>query len=341
MINVFFDSHPTLPGHAVRGMGRYAQELEASLMGRETVQLVDRAHADLVHYPFYDLFFLTLPEKTAAPVVVTVHDVIPLLYPKHFPAGIRGKLKFYQQKKRLQSVDAVIVNTETTKKDVVRFLDIPAEKIYSTHFAPNKKYRVLTQKGWRKETKGKYDLPQKFVLYVGDINYHKNIEGLIEAFSRVTDSSVGLVLVGKGFTTQVPEAKQIRELVHIRKLDKRVVMPGFVEDADLVKIHNLASLYCQPSLYEGFGFPVLEAMACGTPVIASKTQALVEIAEGAALFVDTKKPAALAQGFVDLLTKSKLKERLIAQGLERVKQFSWTKTADETVAIYQKILAKK
>lgn len=340
MIRVFLDSAPTLPSHAVRGMGRYAQELENALKGNKRVQLVSREKADIFHYPYFDLFFLTLPKKNDVPTVVTVHDTHPLIYPDYFPTGIRGRLKFNIQKKRLKDVDAIITNTETTKKDTIRFLDIPADKIFVTHFAPSTKYRKLETENWRLETQKRFGLPKRFVLYVGDVNYNKNIPGLIEAFSLLKKSSVALVLVGKGFTANSSESREVIQLIKQLKVNERVHILGYIPDADLIEIYNLATVYCQPSFYEGFGFPVLEAMACGVPVVAGQTQALAEIAEGAALFVDPKNPRDIARGLEEVLSSRKLQQRLAEAGLKKIKEYSWKKVANETVDIYQKILGR-
>lgn len=340
MMRVFFDSHPTLPGHASRGMGRYAQELEKALKENKNIQLVDeKEKADIVHYPYFDLFFLTLPLRKSTPVSVTVHDTHPLIYPAHFPVGVRGRIKFAVQKKRLQRVDAIIVNTETTKKDVVRFLDVPAKKVFVTHFAASKMYQKTNTTLLRRSVV-KYNLPKKFVLYVGDVNYNKNVCGLISAFSFLKNTQHHLVLVGKGFTSDSAESRLIFQLVKELKIEKKVHVLGFVPDEDLVKIYNLAGVYCQPSFYEGFGFPVLEAMACGTPVVAGKTQALVEIGEGAAVFVDPKNAQALAAGLEKVISGEKLRKDLIAAGLKKAKEFSWDKTASSTVNVYKKILGQ-
>ncbi len=355
LVRVFLDSNPTIPGHAVRGMGRYAIQLLRALKEQKGVELVEeKDHHDIIHYPYFDFFFNTLPDRNNVPIVVTVHDTHPLIYPEHFPAGVRGRLRFSGQKKRLQKADAVIVNTETTKKDVVRFLDIPAGKIFVTHFAPNPLLRKLeigraspkalpAARNWKLEIIKRYGLPERFALYVGDINYNKNIPGLIRAFSLVAHHlplTTHLVLVGKAFEGETDEAREIRRLIGEFQMEDKVHMLGFVSDEDLVKIYNLAEVYCQPSFYEGFGFPVLEAMACGTPVVAGETQALTEIGEGAALFVNPKNVQALAAGLEKVISDTNLKKELIQAGFEKVREFSWSKTASDTINVYKKVLGK-
>ena len=343
-MRVFLDSNPTIPGHTVRGMGRYASQLLQAMKGHKNVQLVGKNDKpEIAHHPFFDLFFNTLHERGNVPTVVTVHDTHPIIYPEHFPVGIRGKLKFVLQKKRLQKADAIIVNTETTKKDVVLFLDISADKIFVTHFAASGSCKLITHHQSLLTVCKKYDLPARFILYVGDINYNKNIPGLIRAFSLVTHHSsltTHLALVGKAFEGETNEAEEIRKLIKELQIEDKVHILGFVPDEDLVKIYNLAEVYCQPSFYEGFGFPVLEAMSCGTPVVAGRTQALVEIGEGAALFVDPKNVQDVARGIERVISDSNLRKGLIAAGLKKAKEFDWRKTAYKTVNVYKKVLGE-
>lgn len=348
-LKIFVDAKPLKTGHAVRGVGTYTRNLELELRKRKDIRLVgQREHADTVHYPYFDLFFNTLKPARDKPTVVTIYDVIPLIYPKHYPPGIRGKLNFLKQKRALRSVDAVTTISETSKKDIVRFLDVPQEKVHVIHLAPAKAFRKLEigragtplHGGVQLEITKRYDLPRRFVLYVGDVNYNKNLSALAAACKKI---DTPLVVIGKQATEENidwshPENKQFREFIEEYRGDPLVRRIGFVPEEDLVKIYNLATVYCQPSFYEGFGLPVLEAMACGTPVVAAKTQALVEIAEGRAIFANPKVTSDIASGLVSVLENSELQRELGRKGLERVKRFSWTKTADETIQVYQKVV---
>ncbi|OGY11718.1 MAG: hypothetical protein A3H88_03540 [Candidatus Blackburnbacteria bacterium RIFCSPLOWO2_02_FULL_44_9] len=337
MIKVFVNKSPLETAHSTRGIGLYTKELTTALKENKNIQLVDDVtNADIIHHPFFDLFFPTLPEPhKKIPTVVTVHDVIPLIYPNQYKPGVRGRIRFLRQKERLRKVNALLTDSETSKKDIVRLLSIPAEKIFVTHLAPASHFRQLTAGNWELETKKHYDLPEHFVLYVGDVNYNKNIGGLLQAVSLLDKTNV--VMVGKAFQTNIPEARQITEQIRNLKLEKRVTMPGFVPNDDLVKLYNLATAVCQPSLYEGFGLPILEAQACETPVVANKTQALVEIAGNSVLFAGNK-PNDLAQKLKNLLTDTKLQTALRKRGRENIKRFSWQKTARKTLKVYEKVL---
>lgn len=347
-MKIFIDTAPLRTGHSVRGVGSYTRNLVEALRKRKDVKLVDK-DPEIVHIPYFDLFFDTLHLDKSVPTIVTIYDVIPLIYPKHHPPGIKGRLRFFRQKRRLKDVAAIITISETSKKDIVRFLDVLQEKIYVTHLAPaGRKTEGGGQKtdaGKQKtEVRKKYNLPEKFVLYVGDVNYNKNVEGLIRTFALLTNNkqhttnSIGLVLVGKAFKDDIPETKKILHLIKELDLTHSVVTPGFIPDEDLVKIYNLATVYCQPSFYEGFGLPVLEAMAAGCPVVAAKTQALVEIAEDAAYFVNPRDANEIANAIARIYANQELRNKLRKKGLEHVKKFSWDKTAEATVAVYKKIL---
>lgn len=342
-MKIFIDTSPLSTGHTVRGVGFYTRELGKALKKDKRVTLVpSESEADVIHYPFFDLFFLTLQSKKDKPVVVTVHDVIPLLYPKQYPPGFRGKAKFLIQKKRLQKVDAIVTDSETSRKDIVRLLDVPQEKVFVTHLAPAERFKKLkiavgARVNWKLEITKRYNLPKRFVLYVGDVNYNKNVQGLIRAFSLLSNKHP-LVMVGKGFESQTPETKSIVQLIKEEKLEKKVKILGFIPDEDLVKIYNLSSVVCQPSFYEGFGLPVLEAQACGVPVVAAKTQCLVEMSEGSVIFVDPKNPKRMAEALDKVITDSALKKKLITEGTKNAARYSWGKTARETIEIYEKVI---
>src|SRR3972149_9760559 len=149
---------------------------------------------DIVHYPYFFPYALTLPpQKNGKKVVVTIQDLIHLVYPKQYPPGFRGRLNLLRQKSRLKNIDAVITISETSKKDIVRFLGISAEKIHVVYLAPRKVFKKLEIGDWKLEIKKRYGLPDRYVLYVGDVNYNKNIPGLIQACKL---AGIPLVIVG-------------------------------------------------------------------------------------------------------------------------------------------------
>jgi len=368
-VKVAIDVSPLKTGHQYRGIGAYTDNLAKSFRSTKihgfSFQLIEKEKipkdCDLIHYPYFDLFFLTLPIKKLKPTVVTIHDVIPLVFPEHFLVGLRGSLKFQIQKKSLKNVKAVITDSENSKKDIFKYLNYPKEKIYVVPLAPAKEFKPITNHQSLTTIKRKYQLPDNFVLYVGDVNYNKNIPGLIKAFSRFllqtsehsSRSSFKLVLVGKAFLDEnLKEAKEILQLIknpslrsrtlfltdarnNSLKLSKKVVCLGWIPTEDLVGIYNLATVYCQPSFYEGFGLPVLEAMACGCPVVAAKTSSLPEICGEAAVMVDPYNINNMAMGIKKVIDD---KKELINKGFKQVRQFSWERVAKETYEVYQKVV---
>jgi len=369
-MKVAIDTGPLASGHAVRGIGVHTLELLLALKELRQKEIEvrgvdfqgeDLSKYDIVHYQNFHPYFMSIPWKTCLPagrnrqkLVVTIHDLIPLIYPKHYPPGVRGKIRFLLQKFLLKNVDSIITISETSKKDICRFLGVVPEKVYVVYLAPKKTFRKL-------EIQKRYDLPERFVLYVGDINYNKNIPGLIKACSIV---KIPLVICGKQaleveelgmgldilkgpsdylrflFNIPHPELSHYKEVTESIKINKDILRLGFIPDKDLVAIYNLATVYCQPSFYEGFGLPVLEAMACGCPVIAAKTQALVEIAEGAAVFSDPKDPEDMADKLKKIVSSSSLQSKYKKLGLSHVKKFSWEKTAKLTLNVYKEVLSR-
>ncbi|MBI4058826.1 glycosyltransferase family 4 protein [Candidatus Microgenomates bacterium] len=339
-LKVFIDDKPLSTGHAFRGIGNYTSNLLAELQKNSEVELVNSPKlADLMHYPYFDFFFNTL-NIFNKPTVVTIFDTIPLIYPNHYPSGVKGRINLLLQKRKLKQVDAVITISETSKKDIVRFLNISPEKIHPIYLAASSNFKTKIDNKWKEGIRQKYNLPEKFILYVGDINYNKNIEGLIRAFAKIKDSlpDFKLLLIGKSFLDHsLTETKSIFQLIKGLNLEEKIMMLGFISTEDLVYIYNLASVYCQSSFYEGFGLPILEAMACSCPVVAAKTQALVEIAGNAAYFVDPKNTSDMGNGLVSIIRNDMLRRQLVIKGLARNKDFSWKKTAKETVNLYKSL----
>lgn len=378
VIKVAIDSSATVSGHAVRGIGvMVREEIKAIKQLHDKVIELDafdfesqdgkvkleKGKYDIIHYPYFFPYALTLPElKHANKVVVTIQDLIHLIYPKSYPPGFKGQLNLFRQKRGLKNIDAVITISETSKKDIVRFLGFPADKVYVVYLAPQRGINSVASKKTLDGIKSKYGLPEKYVLYVGDVNYNKNIPGLIEACKI---AGVPLVIVGKHameieelgvdlrhirgprdwfrflFNIPHPELAHFKGLVDEFKNNPDIIRLGFVEKSEFSAVFQLASVYVQPSFYEGFGIPVLEAFKEKVPVVISKTNALVEIAGGAALIADPKNPKDLADKIAKVLKSKELQQRLVKKGSERLKDFSWEETAKEMVGVYKTISKKK
>jgi glycosyltransferase involved in cell wall biosynthesis len=340
---------PKLKGHEDRGTGVYARQLLQALNERSDVTaefVTSRKNLrpyDVIHYPFFDPFFLTLPFRLPKPAVVTVHDLIPFNFPQHFPVGFRGMLKWQAQRFSLSLKPALLTDSFASKNDIVNYSHIQPDFIHVIYLGVGKEFRVNANKQELANIQSILNLPKRFILYVGDINYNKNIQGLIQTFARIaeSDQKLHLVLVGKGFITASPQRKEITSLIHSLNLEDRILQLGHVSIEQLVSIYNLAEVYVQPSFSEGFGLPVLEAMACGTPVVSAHTASLPEIVTDSALLVDPYNIKKMAKSIEAVLHTKQLRDDLIEKGLKHVRLFTWEKCAEETVAVYKSVCSFK
>lgn len=344
-MRIAIDTSPMQGGHKGRGIGKYAKLLVEALQNNKTKHsfyFFTRGeklpkNIDLIHFPYFDPFFLTLPLFQSIPFVVTVHDLIPLAYPKKFPKGLRGEIKWKIQKKALQRAYRIIADSNASKIDIQKIVGYKPEKIDVIYLAPSSVFKPIVDRKILLKVKQKYSLPEKFVLYVGDINWNKNISGLLEAFSEVSRGvkDIQLVLVGKAFLNkQLPEVQLINHTICEMHLENSIKKLGFVPDEDLAAIYSNASVYVQPSFAEGFGFPVLEAMACGCPVVCSDVSSLTEIA-GPAVKVNPNNPSNIANGIEQILG-SKETQALSEKEITWAKKFSWEKVAQQTITAYER-----
>lgn len=345
MLRIGLDTSPLYGPSGVRGVGKYVAQLLPALRSTKKVKIIEFKDsfglrtADLIHYPYFDFFFLTLPLFRSKKTVVTIHDCTPLVFPEIYPSGVRGKIKYFFQKMALKSVAMVITDSESSKKDIMKFLEVPEKKIRVVYLAADSDYKLIPKEGkWPLLVRKKYGLSENFILYVGDVNPNKNLERLIKAFSGLPED-YDLVLVGKAFKNlRLPEVKKINLLIKELGIKSRVKFPGFVPGKDLAKIYNLAKVFCLPSLYEGFGLPILEAMACGCPVITANVSSMPEVAGKAALLVNPQSEEEISLSLKRVIEDENLRSELVKQGLENVKNFTWEKTAEQTIRVYQEVL---
>lgn len=276
------------------------------------------------------------PLACPVPMLITVHDASLWFYPEyHYPRrllAMRPLIPAVARRARM-----VVTVSHQARRDVVQVLGLPPEKVRVVYEAPSPFFRPLPPGEWMAAVRERYRLPDRFVLYVGTLEPRKNLVRLVRAVARLNQEAgvaCGLVLVGpRGWKDEaifaaVAEAR--------RATTVRVV--GYVPLEDLRALYNLAAVFAFPSLYEGFGLPVLEAMACGTPVVTSRGGALEEVAGDAALLVDPTDEQALASALATVLTEREVALALRTAGLARAAQFDWQRTAQEMVALYRECI---
>jgi glycosyltransferase involved in cell wall biosynthesis len=344
-MKILINVEPLSSGHAVRGVGMYTRFLTQALEELKDIKvfrsgLPERPKkVDINHYPFFDLFFPTLPILKRGKTVVTIHDVIPLIFPEHYPVGKRGKLAFVHQKLALKTADGVITDSETSKRDIMTYLNVPADKIFVVQLAANPHLQPATAKKQR-SARRKLKLPKKYILYVGDINYNKNIPQLIKSLKYLPEE-IKLVCVGRNFKEQdIPEWQAVESQLALSNVTKRVKFITDILSDDyktLSAVFSAAKAYVQPSLYEGFGLPVLEAMHCQTPVVAARNSSLIEVGGEAVRFVGNTAQE-IAEGVEEILKMNKTeRKKIINKASAWESKFTWQKTAKETVKVYQQL----
>ena len=343
-MNILIDTSPIESVYSYRGIGTYTKELLNSLnnaQSNHTFQTTTQKGKtiDLVHYPFFDFYFLTLPLVKNKPTIVTIHDCIPLIFPKKYPPGIKGQAKYYTQRLSLIGTKAIITDSKASKNDIVTYLNQPPQKVFVVPLAATSNISptdTITTSSVLK----KYNLNHPFILYVGDINYSKNLPLLLKAFAHIK-SSHQLVLVSRALSQDIPEAYQIHNLINSLGIKNRVQILTNVPSSgnSLSGLYSGADWYIQPSLYEGFGFPVLEAMKCQTPVISSYAGSLPEVYGQAALTFDPTSVDDLVNCLNKALSlNSSDLNNLINLSQKQLAKFSWDKTAQMTIKVYESVI---
>ncbi len=341
MIKVFF---PKINCRSeIRGIGFYTQFLIQNLQLLSQFKLVASAkEADIVHYTFFDFYFPTLKIYPLKKNLVTIHDTIPLIFKKQYPCGVRGFFNFLKQKNNLRKVDHFITDSFHSAQDLHRYLKIKKNKITTTYLAGNPHLKIPT-KNEIQLIEQRFHLPKKYLLYVGDINYNKNLISLILAL-KLVDSEIKLIFVGNNFRSQeIPEWRFIIQAINKNHLQSRVLFINNIEKNDwsaLSVLYNQAIAYIQPSLYEGFGLPMLEAWQCGNLVIAGFNSSLKEIGREIA-FLTKEDSQSLATMITSVINLTPLeRQKKLIQTQKYLNNFSWEKTAQETFEIYRQVLLK-
>ncbi len=267
--------------------------------------------------------------------IVTIHDVIPLRRPEFMPSAAREALADKLQASA-QRADAIITVSHYAKGDIAEVFNVPEEKITVTHNGISPGFRPVEDRIEIERVRTRFGIPGPYLLFVGNIEPRKNLDLLVRAFCEVrhTRGSIPFLVIA-GYKDWYFEP--LREVVRTLRAEDAVLFPGVVDGGDLPSLYSGAELFVFPSLAEGFGIPVIEAMACGTPVVASNTTSIPEITADAALLVDPMDRDALVTAIYAALSKSDLRQELVEKGLDRARHFSWERTASETLEMYRKI----
>lgn len=286
---------------------------------------------DLFHSPDFTL----PPVRRGTRTILTVHDLSFIRDPDSAVPVLRQYLNAVVPRS-VARADHVLADSLSTRADLIELYHTPSDKISVLYSGVNAIFRPITDSAPLAAVRAKYHLGESpFILAVGTLQPRKNYVRLIQAFSRLPSHHSELHLViagGKGWLYDVIFAE-----VERLKLQTRVVFAGFVDDADLPALYSAARVLAYPSLYEGFGLPMLEAMACGTPVVTSTASCLPEVAGDAALCVPPTDVDALARALEQAVSDEAVRATLIVKGLARAKEFTWEKAARELVRLYREI----
>jgi glycosyltransferase involved in cell wall biosynthesis len=290
--------------------------------------------------PDGELFHATehlLPNFRSIPTVLTVHDLIYNLFPAY-----HRRLNYWYLNAAMpvfiRRADAVVTISQSSKRDLMRVYNVPENKITviyeaaSPHFGPCSTEQVA-------HAKRRYSLPDRYLLALGTIEPRKNLLRLVQALQilRRQDPTLCLVIVGR------PGWMYQDFFQHLEQLPdpKAVLLSGFVPDSDLPAVISGAQVYVLASVYEGFGLPILEAMACGTPVVCSKTSSMPELGGSAASYFDPTNTGDMAYQIGQVLGSQPMRDSMRVRGIAQAALFSWERTADETLAVYDRVLAAR
>jgi glycosyltransferase involved in cell wall biosynthesis len=295
---------------------------------------------DVFHVPYF-----APPYFPRTPTVVTIHDVIPLRLPLYRAgASVNAYMKLVAR--AAHKATLVITVSQHARQDIIDALHLPPERIRVIYEAAGDKYHPITDAAKLAEVRERYGVGTRYILYLGGLDARKNVPQLVKAFAhvyrQVGDPNLQLLIAGNPDKQSGPLFPDPRPVAADLGMTGQIVY-RFIEEEDKSAIYSGATVFVFPSLYEGFGLDPLEAMSCGAPVICSNRTSLPEVVGDAAISLDPDDTRAMVEAMCDVLTKSDLRADLRMRSLQRAAQFSWRKTATETVSAYEEayLLSKK
>lgn len=292
---------------------------------------IRRSGIDLYHGTNF-----VLPLRGRCRYVATIHDLSFLRCSESFHALYRRYMSL-QVRNSLRRAQRIISVSESTKRDVVETFDFESDRIETIHHGVGAEFVPCQDAGLLDSLRVRYRLPGRFALHVGTVEHRKNLVTLLQACKTVIDQGLldGVVLVGQDGRG----AGEVHRSVVSLGLESRVSSLGYVPQEWVPAVYSMASVFVFPSLYEGFGLPVLEAMACGTPVVASTTSSLPELTGNAALTFDPGDVLALSSALTQVLADSVLSRQMRSRGFERAKDFSWETAVSRHLDLYREVLS--
>jgi len=290
---------------------------------------------DLFHAPDF-----VLPYVANAPALLTVHDLSFLRVPQHFVPGFRDYLEGAVSR-GVSRANHILADSESTRSDLVDLMRVRGDKVSVVYPGVESRFSRIEDGQLLAEVRERYQLPNRFVLGLSTLQPRKNFDGLVDAFQLLLSqhgdkeemANLHLVICG-GLGWMYGE---IQQRVHRHGLEARVHFAGFVQDVDLPALYSLASVFAFPSWYEGFGLPVLEAMACGTPVVAADNSSLPEVVGDGGMLVDASSSDELASALMQLLSNRDLRVVLKRAGLAQAAKFTWPLAASALLATYERL----
>lgn len=293
----------------------------------ELPRLLREQRVDLLHSPHF-----LLPVSRPCPAVVTIHDVIYLACRQDLSSRL-GRL-YYSMMMRASARQArkIITDSKFSKDEIVRYLNVDPEKISVVYLAVDSCFGRVSDAHALSAVFGKFGINRDYVLCTGIYKPRKNHAGLLRAFQHLRRAGVDAQMVVAGPVNEGEvELRRIAEHLHI---DDTIVFTGFIDDSELSALYSGARVYACPSLYEGFGFTVLEAMACGTPVVCSQAGSLPEVGGDAALYANANDPSAFGEALHQAFTDEWLRSQMIRRARENLKRFRWEEAANQCLRIY-------
>lgn len=305
------------------------------LMSMGQLQLPFLAHRlglDIIHDTTGMMPFLLPMGKTR--FVTTLYDVIPWSYPNISTKWDELIYRYWHPLMKSR-VDAIVTISQSSKQDIIRYLSIPENKIHNVYSGVSPAYQPASTKEIER-IRYHYQLPEKYILYVGNLEERKNLQRVLRAYKEIKDDGFPhqLVLVGP----KKWKYEKLFTLLIELQLQDAVIFTGYVPAKDLPALYTAADVFVFPSLYEGFGLPVLEAMGCGTPVITSNISSLPEVSGDAAILVDPYDVQQISSAIRQVLTQGQIRENLRELGLKRLHQFTWEQTAASTLNVYTSLI---